>query len=90
VFENVWIRGLGAVTNLKLLENKSKQLHQLFDYNHLLFTIQTRKGDREVGVVLEEEAVKHIKLLGQLNILRDMLGVESNEINTRSKLAKQI
>ena len=90
MFENVWIPGLSAVTNLKLLDKKSKQLHQLFDYNHLLFTMQTRKGEREVGVVIEEEAVKRIKLLGQVNILRDTLGVDSNEINKRSKLAEQI
>jgi hypothetical protein len=62
----------------------------LFDYNHLLFTIQTRKGEREVGVVIEEEAFKRIKLLEQVNILRDTLGVDSNEINKRSKLAEQI
>ena len=90
MFENVWISVLGAVTNLKLFEKKSKQLHQLFDYNHLLFTMQTKKGEREVGVVIEEEAVKRIELLGQVNILRDTLGVDSNEINKRSKLAEQI
>ena len=55
MFENVWLPGLGAVTNLKLLEKQSKQLHQLFDYNHLLFTMQTRKGEREVGVVIEAD-----------------------------------
>ena len=90
MFENVWISVLGAVTNLKLFEKNSKQLHQLFDYNHLLFTMQTRKGEREVGVVIEEEVVKRIELLGQVNILRDTLGVDSNEINKRSKLAEQI
>ena len=90
MFENVWIPGLSAVTNLKLLDKKSKQLHQLFKYNHLLFTMQTRKGEREVGVVIEEEVVKRVKLLEQMNILRDMPGVDSTEINKRSKLAKEI
>jgi hypothetical protein len=52
--------------------------------------MQTRKGEREVSVVIEEEAVKRIKLLGQVNILRDTLGVDFNEINKRSKLAEQI
>ncbi len=47
MFENAWIPGLGAETNLKLLEKKTKQLHQLFDYNHILFKMQTRKGERE-------------------------------------------
>ena len=51
--------------------------------------MQTRKGEREVGVVIEEEDVKRIKLLEQINILRDMLGMDSNEIK-RSKLAKEI
>ena len=74
----------------KVVRKKSKQLHQLFDYNHLLFIMQARKGEREVGVVVEEEVVKRIKLLGQVNIMRDTLGVDSNEINKRSKLAKQI
>ena len=74
----------------KVVKQKSKQFHQLFDYNHLLFTMQTRKGEREVGVVIEEEVVKRIKLLEQMNILRDMLGMDSNEINKRSKLAKEI
>ncbi len=62
----------------------------MFDYNYILFTMQTRKGEREVSVVIEEEAVKRIKLLGQVNILRDTLGVDFNEINKRSKLAEQI
>ncbi len=52
--------------------------------------MQTKKGEREVGVVIEEEVVKRIKLLEQMNILRDMLGVDSTEINKRSKLAKEI
>ena len=52
--------------------------------------MQTRKGEREVGVVIEEEDVKRIKLLEQMNILRDMLGMDSTEINKRSKLAKEI
>ena len=43
-----------------------------------------------MGVAKEEEAVKRIKLLGQVNILRDTLGLDSNEINKRFKLAKQL
>ena len=73
MFENVWILGLGAVTNLKLYEKNSKQFHQLVDYNNLLFTLQTRKGEREVCVVIEDEGVKRIKLLAHVNILRDTL-----------------
>lgn len=84
------IPGLGAVTNMKLLDKKSKQLHQLFDYNHLLFTMQTRKGERDRGVMIEEEVVQRIKLLGQVNILRETLGVDTNDINRRSKLADQV
>ena len=29
----------------KVVGKKSKRLHQLFDYNHVLFTMQTRKGE---------------------------------------------
>ncbi len=51
--------------------------------------MQTRKGEREVGVVIEEEDVKRIKLLEQMNILRDMLGMDSNEINKGPSLQKK-
>ncbi len=74
----------------KVVRKKSKQLRHFFDYNYLLFTIQSRKEEREVGVVIEEEDVKRIKLLEQMSILRDMLGMDSDEINKRSKLAKEI
>ena len=43
-----------------------------------------------MGVVIKEEAAKRIKILGQVNILRDTLGVDSNEINKSSKLAEPI
>jgi hypothetical protein len=44
----------------KVVGKKSKQLHQLFDYNHLLFTMQTRKGERDGDVVIEKEDVMRI------------------------------
>ena len=84
------IPGAGAVTNMKLIDKNSKQLHQLYDYNHLLFTMQTRQGERDRGVIIEEEAIQRIKLLGQVNILRDQLGVDTADINYRSKLAEEV
>ncbi len=62
----------------------------MFDYIHLLFTMQTRKGERDGGVVITEEVCYRIKLLGQVNILRDTLGVDSNDRNWSSKLANQV
>jgi hypothetical protein len=44
--------------------------------------MQTRKGERDGGVVVKEKVVKRINLLlKQVNRLRDMLGVDTNDIN---------
>ncbi len=57
------ILGLGAVLNMNLLDTKSKHLHQLVDYKRFLFTMQTRKGERDWGVVIEEEVVNALSSL---------------------------
>jgi len=55
---------------MKLLDKKSKQLHESLDYDQLLFAMQTIKGERDGGVVIKEVSVKHIELLIKVNSLR--------------------